>query len=78
MTKGTGNNVRKLREARLMSRAELTRKAGVSTLTVARIEGGKSCRMETRRKIIQGLGLELSDHEKVFPTTVDAARTEHQ
>ena len=35
-----------------MSKAELARKAGVSSLTIDRIEKGKSCRMETKRKII--------------------------
>ena len=60
------NNVRKLREELLMSKAELARKAGVSALTIDRIEGGKSCRMDTKRKIILALGFKLSDKEKVF------------
>ena len=38
------NNVKRLREAQLMSKAELARKAGVSTLTIDRVEKGKSCR----------------------------------
>jgi DNA-binding XRE family transcriptional regulator len=60
------NNVQKLREEMLMSKAELARKAGVSALTIDRIEGGKSCRMDTKRKIILALGFKLSDKEKVF------------
>jgi DNA-binding XRE family transcriptional regulator len=49
-----------------MSKAELARKAGVSSLTIDRIEKGKSCRMETKRKIIIALGYNLSDKSKVF------------
>ena len=60
------NNVRALREAQLMSKAELARKAGVSPLTIDRIERGKACRMDTKRKIILALGLGLSDRDKVF------------
>jgi DNA-binding XRE family transcriptional regulator len=60
------NNVQKLREEMLMSKAELARKAGVSALTIDRIESGKSCRMDTKRKIILALGFKLSDKEKVF------------
>jgi DNA-binding XRE family transcriptional regulator len=50
-----------------MSKAELARKAGVSPLTIDRIEKGKNCRMETRRKIILALGYKLSERDKIFP-----------
>ena len=60
------NNVQKLREEMLMSKAELARKAGVSALTIDRIESGKSCRMDTKRKIILALGLQLRDKKQVF------------
>jgi len=60
------NNLRRLREAQLMSKAELARKAGVSTLTIDRVEKGKSCRMDTKRKIILALGLKLNEKNKVF------------
>lgn len=60
------NNVRVLREQQLMSKAELARKAGISALTIDRVEEGKSCRMDTKRKIILALGLKLSDKNKVF------------
>jgi DNA-binding XRE family transcriptional regulator len=60
------NIVKKIREELLMSKAELARKAGVSSLTIDRIEKGKSCRMETKRKIIIALGYNLSDKNKVF------------
>lgn len=60
------NQVREIREAQLMSKAELARKAGVSPVTIDRIEGGAICRMATKRKIILALGLKLSEREKVF------------
>jgi DNA-binding XRE family transcriptional regulator len=50
-----------------MSKAELARKADVSSLTIGRIERGNSCRMETKRKIILALGYKLSDKDQVFP-----------
>ena len=61
------NIVKDIREKLLMSKAELARKAGVSPLTIDRIEKGKSCRMETKRKIILALGYKLSDKVKIFP-----------
>ncbi len=61
------NNVRKIREEMLMSKAELGRKAGLSALTIDRVESGMSCRMDTMRKIILALGLKLTDRNKVFP-----------
>jgi len=59
--------LRKVREGQLLSKAELARKAGVSPLTIDRIEKGKGCRMETKRKIILALGLKLAEKSKVFP-----------
>lgn len=64
--KPEGNNVRKIREGLLMSKAELARRAGVSVLTIDRVEKGMACRMDTKRKIILSLGLQLSDRDKVF------------
>lgn len=61
------NQVREIREAQLMSKAELARKAGVSPVTIDRIEGGAVCRMATKRKVILALGLKLSEREKAFP-----------
>ncbi len=49
-----------------MSKAELARKAGISVLTIDRVERGEDCRMDTKRKIILALGLKLSDKDKVF------------
>ena len=61
------NRVKQIRESLLMSKAELARKAGVSPLTIDRIENGASCRMPTMRKVILALGLTLADRETVFP-----------
>jgi len=60
------NELKRIREARMMSKAELAREANVSTLTITRIESGMPCRMETKRKILLALGLELSDKDKLF------------
>jgi DNA-binding XRE family transcriptional regulator len=62
------NNVKKIREDILVSKAELARKAGISALTIDRIEKGYPCRMDTMRKIILALGLTLKDKERVFPS----------
>jgi DNA-binding XRE family transcriptional regulator len=50
-----------------MSKAELARKAGVSPITIDRIEKGMDCRMETKRKILLALGYNLSEKDKLFP-----------
>ena len=65
-TKKVKNNVRKLRMERMMSKAELARRAGVSTLTIDRVERGMSCRMDTKRKILEALGLKPQDRVMVF------------
>jgi len=65
--KVTRTLLKKVREGQLMSKAELARNAGVSPLTIDRIEKGKGCRMETKRKIILALGLKLADKSRVFP-----------
>ncbi len=61
------NHVRKIREDLLMSKAELARKAGVSPLTIDRVESGMVCRLDTKRKIILALGLKVTDKLQVFP-----------
>jgi len=60
------NAVKRLREQRMISKAELARLAGVSPVTVDRIERGEDCRLETKRKIILALGFSLADKEKAF------------
>lgn len=61
-----GNRVQVLREERLLSKAELARRAGVSVLTIDRVERGSSCRLDTKRKIILALGLKVSERTRVF------------
>ena len=57
-----------------MAKAELARKAGVSESTIDRVEAGHTCRMETKRKILFALGLQLSDGPKVFRKATSAHR----
>lgn len=61
------NNVRKLRQEAMMSKAELARRAGVSPLTIDRVEAGAPCRMDTKRKILEALGLKPSARTEVWP-----------
>ena len=60
------NRLKKIRESLMMSKAELSRKAGISPITITRIEDGMPCRMETKRKILLALGYKISDKNKVF------------
>lgn len=60
------NNVKRLREAKMLSKTELARMAGISPLTLDRIEKGKSCRMATKRKILVALGLKITQKNRVF------------
>ena len=57
------NNVQRFREAQMMSKAELARKAGLSTLTIDRVENGRPCRLDTKRKVLQALGLKIQDKD---------------
>jgi DNA-binding XRE family transcriptional regulator len=50
----------------MMSKAELARKAGLSPLTIDRVEAGRPCRLDTKRKILLALGLKVSDKDRVF------------
>ena len=68
------NHVQELREEMLLSKAELARRAGVSPLTIDRVERGDSCRVDTKRKIILALGLKVEDKEKVFAHTKGKSR----
>jgi len=60
------NNLKKIRESLMISKAELSRNANISPLTITRIERGEPCRMETKRKIVLALGLRVSDKDKIF------------
>ena len=67
--KGAGshpNNVRRLRIDRMLSKAELARRAKLSVLTIDRVEKGYGCRMDTKRKILGALDLGPADRVRVF------------
>jgi DNA-binding XRE family transcriptional regulator len=65
------NNVQRFRESLMMSKAELARKAGLSTLTIDRVEAGRPCRLDTKRKILLALGFGISNQDKVFGAQAD-------
>ena len=67
------NNVRKLRQEAMMSKAELARRASVSPLTINRVENGWPCRMDTKRKILEALGLSPQAREEVFGSEPEAS-----
>jgi DNA-binding XRE family transcriptional regulator len=50
----------------MMSKAELARKTGLSVQTIDRIEKGYLCRLDTKRKILLSLGMNLEDRKSVF------------
>jgi len=62
-----GNRVRELRENKLMTQAQLARKAKVALRTIHSVEKGMNCRMDTKRKILLALGLRFEDKDLVFP-----------
>ena len=61
------NRVRELRENRLMTQAQLAKKAKVALRTIHSVEKGMNCRMDTKRKILLALGLRFEDKDHVFP-----------
>jgi DNA-binding XRE family transcriptional regulator len=61
--------VRELRENRLMTQAQLARKAKVALRTIHSVEKGMNCRMDTKRKILLALGMRFEDKDHVFPPT---------
>jgi DNA-binding XRE family transcriptional regulator len=60
------NSLKEIRESLMISKAELSRDANISPLTITRIERGEPCRMETKRKIVLALGMKISDKNKIF------------
>jgi DNA-binding XRE family transcriptional regulator len=71
------NQVQRFRENLMMSKAELARKAGLSTLTIDRVEAGRPCRLDTKRKILLALGLRVSDKDRVFGSIDDLTQHEN-
>lgn len=64
------NFVQEIRESKMMSKAELARKADVTVQTIDRIEKGFDCRLDTKRKIILALGYKLDRRDKVFDEVI--------
>ncbi|MDR1086455.1 MAG: helix-turn-helix domain-containing protein [Deltaproteobacteria bacterium] len=60
------NALKQIRERLMYSRSELARKAGVSPMTIERLENGEPCRLDTKRKVLLALGLPIEDKDKVF------------
>lgn len=67
MEKEKTNNLKTIREQRLISKTELAREAEISLVTLDRIEKGYDCRLATKRKILEALNLTLDDKDEVFP-----------
>ncbi len=60
------NSIKQIRESQLMSKNELAKMADLSSITITRIENGYPCRIQTKRKIMMALGLNLTEVNKVF------------
>lgn len=58
-----------VRERLMISRSELARRAGVSILTLRRIEEGRPCRLDTKRRLVNALGFNpwLNNDRTSFP-----------
>lgn len=63
------NPLKALRERLMVSRSELARRAGVSVITLGRIEQGKPCRLDTKRRLVKALGFNpwRNNKEVSFP-----------
>jgi DNA-binding XRE family transcriptional regulator len=60
------NRVRELRENKLMTQAQLAKKAKVALRTIHSVEKGMNCRMDTKRKILMALGIPFDQKGEVF------------
>lgn len=74
MSGSNKNLFRRLREAQMWTKTELARKAGVSVLTVDRVERGFPCRLSTQRKILMAFGYSLTEVRRLLDE--ELARTE--
>ena len=52
----TSNPLKAARERLMISKSELATRTGLSVMTLDRIEKGKPCRLDTKRKIVKALG----------------------
>ena len=64
--KNSKTKLRLYREDKLISKSELARRAGVSMLTIDRIEKGHECRLDTKRKILKALDLSVENKNLIF------------
>ena len=64
--KNSKTKLRSYRENKLISKSELARRAGVSVLTIDRIEKGFECRLDTKRKILKALNLSVENKNLIF------------
>ncbi len=53
--------IRQLRHDRNLSQAKLAARARISVRTVAAVEAGATCRLDTRRKLALALGVPVRD-----------------
>jgi DNA-binding XRE family transcriptional regulator len=60
------NRVKRIREAKMLGKTELAKLAGVSPLTIDRIEKGMPCRVGSQRRIVLALGLKITERRRVF------------
>lgn len=58
LVKMRGEEVRALREERDLTREEFAREAGIARSTVERVEGGRTVRLDTARKVAGTLEVE--------------------
>lgn len=65
--KATKSKLKQYREEHLISKTELARDAGISLVTIDRVEKGFDCRLATKRKIIEALGIDVDDKDEIFP-----------
>lgn len=62
------NKVRAIRESLFMTQDQLAQRSGVSVRCVRYLEGGRTCKNDTKRKILKGLGRNFRDDVgEVFP-----------
>jgi len=65
----TSNPLKAAREGLMISKSEFARRAGVSLITLGRIEQGRPCRLDTKRRVVKVLGFNpwLGDEKFSFP-----------
>lgn len=61
------NLVRPRRKALGLTQVELARRSGVSRRALYNVELGGRCRMTTKRKLLQGLGLPFEQRKHIWP-----------